>query len=121
LAEKEKLPVRLRRCSTALLLTTTQIRIYGMTHFDENFEYWGDKIKPIIGAANGRFTARSVKIFGDGKSSSPPEPSTLNTILGALRSGGAAVSSMKSECSFGLMAIVSYTSLTLTIPAQGAS
>jgi len=51
------------------------IRIYGMTHFDENFEYWGDKVKPIIGAANGRFTARSVKIFGDG----------------ALRSGGAAL------------------------------
>lgn len=59
LAEKEKLP----------------IRIYGMTHFDEKTEYWGDKIKPIIGAANGRFTARSVKIFADG----------------ALRSGGAAL------------------------------
>jgi len=59
LAEQEKLP----------------IRIYGMTHFDENAEYWGDQIKPIIGAANGRFTARSVKIFGDG----------------ALRSGGAAL------------------------------
>ncbi|KAI0305633.1 amidohydrolase family-domain-containing protein [Multifurca ochricompacta] len=59
LAEKDKLP----------------IRIYGMTHFDENAEYWGDKVKPIIGAANGRFTARSVKIFGDG----------------ALRSGGAAL------------------------------
>jgi hypothetical protein len=41
-----------------------------MTHFDENAEYWGDKISPIIGAANGRFTARSVKIFGDGKSPS---------------------------------------------------
>ncbi|KAH9994002.1 amidohydrolase family-domain-containing protein [Russula vinacea] len=51
------------------------IRIYGMTHFDENTEYWGDKIEPIIGAANGRFTARSVKIFADG----------------ALRSGGAAL------------------------------
>ncbi|KAI9442272.1 amidohydrolase family-domain-containing protein [Lactarius indigo] len=59
LAEQEKFP----------------IRIYGMTHFDENAEYWGDQIKPIIGAANGRFTARSVKIFGDG----------------ALRSGGAAL------------------------------
>lgn len=46
-----------------------QIRIYGMTHFDENAEYWGDQIKPIIGAANGRFTARSVKIFGDGECS----------------------------------------------------
>jgi hypothetical protein len=59
LAEKEKLP----------------IRIYGMTHFDEKNEYWGDKIKPVIGAADGRFTARSVKIFADG----------------ALRSGGAAL------------------------------
>lgn len=48
------------------LLTTIQIRIYGMTHFNENAEYWGDQMKPIIGAANGRFTARSVKIFGDG-------------------------------------------------------
>jgi hypothetical protein len=37
-----------------------------MTYFDENAEYWGDKVKPIIGAANGRFTARSVKFFGDG-------------------------------------------------------
>ena len=44
-----------------------------MTHFDEKTEYWGDKIKPIIGAANGRFTARSVKIFADGKSCSLPE------------------------------------------------
>lgn len=37
-----------------------------MTYFNESAEYWGDKIKPIIGAANGRFTARSVKIFADG-------------------------------------------------------
>jgi hypothetical protein len=44
-----------------------------MTHLDEKTEYWGDKITPIIGAANGRFTARSVKIFADGKSSSLPE------------------------------------------------
>jgi hypothetical protein len=42
-----------------------------MTYFDENAEYWGDKVKPIIGAANGRFTARSVKFFGDGKFTSP--------------------------------------------------
>jgi len=59
LADEEKLP----------------IRIYGMTYYDENAEYWGDKVKPIIGAANGRFTARSVKFFGDG----------------ALRTGGAAL------------------------------
>lgn len=48
-----------------------------MTHFDENSEYWGDKIKPIIGAANGRFTARSVKIFGDGESPESHELSAL--------------------------------------------
>ncbi|KAH9998500.1 amidohydrolase family-domain-containing protein [Russula compacta] len=69
LAEKEKLP----------------IRIYGMTHFDENTDYWGDRIKPIVGAANGRFTARSIKIFGDGNYL------RSNITLGALRSGGAAL------------------------------
>ncbi|EIM82980.1 uncharacterized protein STEHIDRAFT_102473 [Stereum hirsutum FP-91666 SS1] len=51
------------------------IRIYGMTYFDENAPYWGNLSKPIIGAADGRFTARSVKIFADG----------------ALRSGGSAL------------------------------
>jgi hypothetical protein len=55
-----------------------------MTYFDENAEYWGDKIKPIIGAANGRFTARSVKIFGDGKSSSQRELFVVNILLQAL-------------------------------------
>ncbi|KAJ7647499.1 amidohydrolase family-domain-containing protein [Roridomyces roridus] len=52
-----------------------QIRIYGMSYFDENGEYWGNTTKRIIGAANGRFNARSVKIFADG----------------ALRTGGAAL------------------------------
>ncbi|KAJ7668392.1 amidohydrolase 3 [Mycena polygramma] len=42
------------------------IRIYGMTFFDENGEYWGNKTKPIINAGNGRLNARSVKIFADG-------------------------------------------------------
>lgn len=51
------------------------IRIYGMTYFDENGEYWGDKIKPIISGGNSMLGARSVKIFADG----------------ALRSGGAAL------------------------------
>jgi len=37
-----------------------------MRHYDESVEYWGDKAKPIIGAANGRLTARSVKLFADG-------------------------------------------------------
>lgn len=43
-----------------------QLRIYGMTHFDEAKPYWGDQKKPLIGAGNGRLTARSVKIFADG-------------------------------------------------------
>ncbi|KII92233.1 hypothetical protein PLICRDRAFT_37025 [Plicaturopsis crispa FD-325 SS-3] len=51
------------------------IRVYGMTFFDEKNQYWGDQRAPIIGAANGRLNARSVKIFADG----------------ALRSGGAAL------------------------------
>ncbi|KAK7057396.1 putative amidohydrolase YtcJ [Favolaschia claudopus] len=42
------------------------IRIYGMTYFDENVEYWGNTTKPIIDAGNGRLNARSVKIFTDG-------------------------------------------------------
>jgi hypothetical protein len=65
-----------------------------MTHFDENAEYWGDQIKPIIGAANGRFTARSVKIFGDGECSLLREYlASIYTFVnsGALRSGGGAV------------------------------
>ena len=37
-----------------------------MTYFDENGEYWGDKIKPLINGGNGRLGARSVKIFADG-------------------------------------------------------
>lgn len=45
----------------------TQIRIYGMTFFDENGEYWGNTTKPIVNAANGRLNARSVKIFADGR------------------------------------------------------
>jgi hypothetical protein len=38
-----------------------------MSFFDENGEYWGNTTKPIIDAGNGRLTARSVKIFADGK------------------------------------------------------
>ncbi|TFK54024.1 hypothetical protein OE88DRAFT_1654482 [Heliocybe sulcata] len=51
------------------------IRIYGMTHFDETADYWGDQSQKVINAGNGRLSARSVKIFADG----------------ALRSGGAAL------------------------------
>jgi hypothetical protein len=36
-----------------------------MSLFDGKGEYWGNKTKPIIGAADGRFNARSVKIFAD--------------------------------------------------------
>ncbi|KAJ6476492.1 amidohydrolase family-domain-containing protein [Mycena vitilis] len=51
------------------------IRIYGMRFFDENAPYWGNTTKPLVGAVNGRLTARSVKIFADG----------------ALRTGGSAL------------------------------
>lgn len=37
-----------------------------MTFFDETQEYWGNTTKPIIGANDNRFSARSVKIFADG-------------------------------------------------------
>ncbi|KAJ7679556.1 amidohydrolase family-domain-containing protein [Mycena polygramma] len=51
------------------------IRIYGMRFFDEAAPYWGNTSKPLVGAVNGRLTARSVKIFADG----------------ALRTGGSAL------------------------------
>ncbi|EIW82889.1 hypothetical protein CONPUDRAFT_52672 [Coniophora puteana RWD-64-598 SS2] len=44
-----------------------QIRIYGMTRFEEHRGYWGNTTKPILNAASGHFTARSVKIFADGE------------------------------------------------------
>jgi predicted amidohydrolase YtcJ len=54
---------------------TLPIRIYGMSYFDENGEYWGNTTKPFIASGDERLTARSVKIFADG----------------ALRTGGAAL------------------------------
>ncbi|KAJ4498383.1 amidohydrolase family-domain-containing protein [Lentinula lateritia] len=51
------------------------IRIYGMSYFDENGEYWGNTTQPLIATGDERLTARSVKIFADG----------------ALRTGGAAL------------------------------
>jgi hypothetical protein len=54
---------------------TLPIRIYGMTYFDEEKPYSGNTVQPIISAGNGRLSARSIKIFGDG----------------ALRTGGAAL------------------------------
>ncbi|KAJ7508032.1 amidohydrolase 3 [Mycena galericulata] len=46
--------------------THIPIRIYGMKFVDETEPYWGNITKPIVGAANGRLTAHSVKIFADG-------------------------------------------------------
>lgn len=54
---------------------TLPIRIYGMSYFDETQPYSGGTMKPVIGAGDGRLSARSIKIFGDG----------------ALRTGGAAL------------------------------
>ncbi|KAJ7509256.1 amidohydrolase family-domain-containing protein [Mycena galericulata] len=51
------------------------IRIYGMRFFDENEPYWGNTSEAFVGAADGRLTSRSVKIFADG----------------ALRTGGSAL------------------------------
>ncbi|KAJ7737257.1 amidohydrolase 3 [Mycena maculata] len=56
------------------------IRIYGMKFFDENEPYWGNATKPFVGAANGRLTARSVKIFADDI-----------YVVSALRTGGSAL------------------------------
>jgi hypothetical protein len=46
-----------------------------MLFFNDTSGYWGRDRRPVIGAADGRFTMRSVKIVADG----------------ALRSGTAAV------------------------------
>ena len=72
----------------------SQIRIYGMTYFDENAEYWGDRRSKIID--NNRLTVRSVKIFADGRGSLCKLQFKTFTLLahnvsGALRSGGVAV------------------------------
>ncbi|KAF7362054.1 putative amidohydrolase YtcJ [Mycena venus] len=59
-------PMSLKFFAKQAELKKLPIRIYGMTFFDENGEYWGNKTKPIIDAGNGRLNARSVKIFADG-------------------------------------------------------
>ena len=53
-------------CSPYTEVICLQIRVYGMTYYDETAEYWGDKRRKIIN--EGRLTARSVKIFADGSS-----------------------------------------------------
>ncbi|KAJ7681284.1 amidohydrolase family-domain-containing protein [Mycena rosella] len=50
------------------------IRIYGMKFFDETQPYWGNTSQPFVGAANGRLTARSVKIFADAPRSLHRQP-----------------------------------------------
>lgn len=64
-SQVETLPVRsfflaLRRRAAKRL----QIRIYGMAHFNESAEYWGNTRDKIFD--RNRLTARSVKIFADG-------------------------------------------------------
>ncbi|KAJ7251771.1 amidohydrolase family-domain-containing protein [Mycena haematopus] len=59
-------PMSLKFFTKQAELNKLPIRIYGMTFFDENGEYWGNQTKPILDAGNGRLTARSVKIFADG-------------------------------------------------------
>ncbi|KAJ7065050.1 amidohydrolase family-domain-containing protein [Mycena amicta] len=59
-------PVSLEFFAKQAALNKLPIRVYGMTYFDENAEYWGNKTEKIINAGNGRLNARSVKIFADG-------------------------------------------------------
>ena len=40
--------------------------MYGMHFFDEDEGYFGNTSKPVIGAGNGFWTQRSVKIVADG-------------------------------------------------------
>ncbi|KAJ7755700.1 amidohydrolase family-domain-containing protein [Mycena maculata] len=68
-------PMSLKFFAKQAELNKLPIRIYGMSFFDENGEYWGNQTEPIINAGKGRLNARSVKIFADG----------------ALRTGGAAL------------------------------
>lgn len=43
-----------------------------MTFFDEKGEYQGDKISKVMDDGSTRLTARSIKIFADGKGIVPP-------------------------------------------------
>ncbi|KAI5898555.1 uncharacterized protein SCHCODRAFT_02612450 [Schizophyllum commune H4-8] len=43
-----------------------KVRVYGMHFFDEDEGYFGNTSKPVIGAGNGFWTQRSVKIVADG-------------------------------------------------------
>ncbi len=72
-----------------------------MTHFNESSEYWGDRAQKIMGASNGRLTARSVKIFADGTYLASGIPLNRRkevdmpfNAIGALRTGGAAVGTL---------------------------
>jgi hypothetical protein len=63
-----------------------------MTYFDEDKPYLGDTTRPVVSAGNGRLSARSIKIFGDGilfhRINGMPK---IDNFIGALRTGGAAV------------------------------
>ena len=48
------------------MFSINKIRIYGMTYFDEDKPYSGNTTRPVISAGDGRLSARSIKIFGDG-------------------------------------------------------
>jgi hypothetical protein len=60
-----------------MLTCSGQIRVYGMTHYNESSDYWGDRVEKMIGAGNGRLTARSVKIFADGMCALPLQNNTF--------------------------------------------
>lgn len=63
-----------------------------MTYFDEDKPYSGNTTRPVISAGDGRLSARSIKIFGDGilfyRINNMPQ---IDNFIGALRTGGAAV------------------------------
>ena len=60
---------RVRLALDANLTQFVQIRVYGMTHYNESSDYWGNRVDKLVGAGNGRLSARSVKIFADGMQS----------------------------------------------------
>ncbi|KAK0430387.1 amidohydrolase family-domain-containing protein [Desarmillaria tabescens] len=55
-----------RRYSPKAAAGKLPIRLYGMTNYDEGEEYWGNITKPQMLSDDHRFSARSVKIVGDG-------------------------------------------------------
>ncbi|KAI5889720.1 uncharacterized protein SCHCODRAFT_02510687 [Schizophyllum commune H4-8] len=64
-------PVSLRFFKSRAAKGRLPIRVYAMNLFDETREYWGDKMEKVSGEGDGTLTARSVKIFADGKQCFP--------------------------------------------------